>query len=205
MIHSQNLRDLARNEFQSTHNDYNFFLRSLLNNSHSFDDGNYTPIHCSLNDNEQQLVIRYLDLQQFQPAECKIYGRVRQQNQIYFASVHDEKHKRQSSVCKWLSENEESYGIIHKFVKYNDFNLFIASKFGNKLEIYNIHDFSDPFKQILQINNFGKYFPIFKKFQYAESNTIVCRTERILSTCVMTNVSHTNFILVTPIIGFEHD
>ncbi len=53
-------------------------------------------------------------------------------NNFNNTSVHDEKHKRQSSVCKWLSENEDSYGIIHKFVKYNDFNLFIASKFGNK-------------------------------------------------------------------------
>ena len=83
--------------------------------------------------------------------------------------------------------------------------MFIASKFKRKLEIFEIIDFSDTYKSILQGNDFSKYFPVFEKFKYEETNVILCMSKNLSATCVLTNIEKTNYAIVTPVIGFEHD
>ncbi len=43
LIYSQNSREMARIELQSSNHDYNIFIRNLLNENHSFEDGTYSP------------------------------------------------------------------------------------------------------------------------------------------------------------------
>ena len=60
-------------------------------------------------------------------------------------------------------------------------------------------------KSILQLYNFQKYFPVFDKYNYADINVVIFGSETILATCILTNIADRNFIIVTPVIGFEHD
>ncbi len=146
-----------------------------------------------------------IGMENFNSLECKIFGRIRQNNQVFYSEIYDQNHKRQSSICKWLNEGQECYGLVHKFVQYKENNMFIASKFKRKLEIFEIIDFSDTYKSILQGNDFSKYFPVFEKFKYEETNVILCMSKNLSATCVLTNIEKTNYAIVTPVIGFEHD
>lgn len=207
LVHYQNSRDLAREDYNNCDTLYSSLLKNFLNEPNSLNDGNYSSINSTLNYFEIQLIIRFLNIEveDFTHADLKIFGRIRQNNQVFYADVYDKNHKRQSCVCKWLNKNEECYGIIHKFVKYKANSVFIASKFQRKTEIFEIRRFSNAYKTILQINNFKKYFPVFEKYNYDDINVVVCGSDTILATCILTNIEDSNFMVVTPVIGFEHD
>jgi hypothetical protein len=125
---------------------------------------------------------------------------------VYYSELFESRHKRQSSVCKWQDKNGLSFGIIHKFIVYNDQNFFIASKFKSNVKITDFKQiFSENYNKIFELNNIAKYFPVFEKYQYNDINTVVCKIESIVSTCVMSNVNDSDYSIVTPLIGFEHD
>jgi len=200
---------LARLELEGANNDYNSFLRSLLNEHHSFEDGNYSPINNVLSEFECKLIVGFLGLEDRKNlSNYKVFGRIRNKNQIFYSDVYDNKHKIQSSVCKWeipTLNNKIAYGIIHKFIKYKDYNLFIASNFTGNIKITDLNLFDEKYKTIFEFNNISKYFPGFHKYQYGETNKVVGMTDNILATCVMTNLSDSDYSIVTPLIGFEHD
>jgi hypothetical protein len=83
--------------------------------------------------------------------------------------------------------------------------LFIASNFTGNIKITDLNLFDEKCKTIFEYNNISKYFPVFHKYQYGETNKVVCMTDNIFATCVMTNLSDSDYSIVTPLIGFEHD
>jgi hypothetical protein len=83
--------------------------------------------------------------------------------------------------------------------------LFIASNFTGNIKITDLNLFDEKCKTIFEYNNISKYFPVFHKYQYGETNKVVCMTDNIFATCVMTNLSDSDYSIVIPLIGFEHD
>jgi hypothetical protein len=116
-----------------------------------------------------------------------------------------QRHKRQSSVCKWIFKKEENYGIVKKFVNHNDKECFIAQKFIGKKKLTDYYKFSDAYKAIFESNHLDKYFNVFCLPADDNSNIIACSSNSIISTCVVTQLDDTNDLLVTNVIGFEHD
>jgi hypothetical protein len=106
--------------------------------------------------------------------------------------------KRQSSVCKWNAGKEENYGIIEKFIKYQEKEMFIAQKFIGKRKLTDYYKFSDSYKAIFDSNDLDKYFTV-------SINIIACSSNSILSTCVKTKLNDSNDVFVTAVIGFEHN
>lgn len=206
LIHSQTTKDLAREALNNTDGDYSFLVKSLLNSPSSYQDGNYSRLKIELNYHELNLLQKFLNLKEnICSNDVNTYGRIRLNNKLYCGEAYEKKHKRQSSVSKWVFRNNEFYGIIQKFVQYKDKNLFLAKKFTGKIKFVDFYTFSRTYKQIFEENNFDKYFPIFNKCEDDESNMIVCLNDSLISTCVMTNLADSNKIMVTQLIGFEHD
>ena len=184
-------------------------MKSLLNQPSSFDDGYYSSINNFLNKNELNVVIEFLKLNNNDKerliSELKIFGRFRQNHELFYAKVYDSLHKRQSSVCKWKTNQIVHYGIIEKFVKYQDKEIFIANEFIGKRKLTEIYAFSDTYKTIFEVNNLDKYFTVFSNLGNENSNLIACFSNSIISTCIMTKLNDSEKIFVTDLIGFEHD
>jgi hypothetical protein len=78
LIYSQRSKEMARIEQQSSNHDYNSFIRSLLNENHSFEDGSYSPKDSLLSAFETNLILGFLDLTTLSKLEnYKIFGRCR--------------------------------------------------------------------------------------------------------------------------------
>ena len=178
-----------------------------MNQPGSFEDGCYSTLNNPLSSFELNIVVKFLKLQNtpHSNSEFKIFGRIRYNNQLFYAQTYDHKHKRQSSVCKWKFENMDYYGIIQKFVLYKGIEMIIASKFVDKKKLIDLYDFSAPYKSIFQLNDLDKYYPVFGRFENDENNLVVCLSSSLVSTCVMVKLKDSDNIMVTPIIGFEHD
>ena len=86
----------------------------MLNEPNSLNDGNYSSINSTLNDFEIQLIIRFLNIEveDFTHADLKIFGRIRKNNQVFYADVYDKNHKRQSCVCKWLNKMKNAMALF---------------------------------------------------------------------------------------------
>ena len=206
LIHFQTSKDLARDELKNQNGDYSYILQILLNEPCSYQDGNYSFLNSLINNFELNCIVKFLKLKGSpQLADFKVFCRKKLNNNLFYADAYDRKHKRQSSVCKWRYANEECYGIIHKFVEYEETSVFIASKFSNKQYIHEYYKFSDAYQNILNINTFGDYFPLFDSFTFDEKNLVISTCDTLLSTCVATHLDNSNLIMVTPVIGFEHD
>lgn len=209
LINQQTSCDLARDGLNSTDGDFTFILRNLLNQPFSFEDGHYSYSNKCLNSSEVNAVIKYLKLNNNEAnsvlKESKIFGRFRHNHELFYARVYDSLHKRQSSVCKWNAGKEENYGIIEKFIKYQDKEMFIAQKFIGKRKLTDYYKFSDSYKAIFDSNDLDKYFTVFSYPENDDTNIIACSSNSILSTCVITKLNDSNDVFVTAVIGFEHD
>ena len=207
MLNAQSSKDLARDNFDSFNGDYTYLLKILLNEPSLHTDGNFSTINSPLNQHELLLIEKFFKLTETPNMDdFQIFGRIRLKNNLYYAdALNKSKFKRQSSVCKWKFNNHEFYGIIHKFVKFKEKNIFIASKFRGKTDVADFYEFSDSYKTIFKLNNFGNYFCIFNEFKYDVNNLIICTSDSIVSTCVVTYLYDTKQQMVSPLIGFEHD
>ena len=200
-MNSQATRDLARDELTNTNGDFTFLLKSLLNIPSSYEDGNYSILKNKLNDEEIILLKAFLNLNEnVSIADLNTYGRLRLNHKLFYAEDYDKKHKRQSSVSNWSYNNYEHYGIIKKFVQYKDKSLFTG-----KVKLSDFYKFSQVYEKIFEANDFDKYFPVFKDFRDDEANIVICFSNALLSTCVMTHLADTNKMIVTSTIGYEHD
>jgi hypothetical protein len=90
-------------------------------------------------------------------------------------------------------------------VNHNDKECFIAQKFIGKKKLTDYYKFSDAYKAIFESNHLDKYFNVFCLPADDNSNIIACSSNSIISTCVVTQLDDTNDLLVTNVIGFEHD
>ncbi len=59
------------------------------------------------------------------------------------------------------------------------------------------------YNQIFELNDISKYFPVFEKYQYDEINTVVSYIENIVATCVMSNVTDSDYTIITPLISLS--
>jgi len=189
--------------------DYCYVLKSLLNQPSSFEDGFYSPFQNHLSCNELNAVIKFLKLennkQELSLNELKIFGRFRSNHELFFANVYDSLHIRQSSVCLWKYEDQDNYGIIEKFVNYKDKDMFIARKFIGKKKLIDYYKFSDTYKSIFELNDLDKYFTVFSRPGNDTCELIACSSSSIISTCVLTKLNDSGDVLVTNVIGYEHD
>ena len=129
------------------------------------------------------------------------FSRIKVDNFIFNTSIYEKNHKRCSSYAKWIFNDETQYGMILKFIKFNNIDLFIAKKFNILRTIESIN-ISTKYIHAFKKGQLEKYFIVASTMNVSY---VCCPVISLQANCINVQVATENFSILTEVFDYEHD